>query len=309
MVSSRYDGPVIDAHHHLWDLGMRRHPWLIDRLPDGANRAKIDPLERNFLVEDYLEAAEGHGVEATIHVEANWDPATRAEETRWLDTLDRSAVGRWHVFGVDLSGPDAAENFAREAAHPRAVGLRDIVSWHPDPRQSFVRQEGRMSDRAWRKGLDLLRGTPIVFELLMAPWQMREAHQLACDYADVQFVINHCGSPMDRSEEGLRIWRMGLQLLAGSQNVVLKVSNPFAYDHAWTVASLRPIVDHCFACFGPDRVIFGTDFPVAGRQTSYTDMMATFRTLTAEMSAENQRKYFFENARRIYRLDHEAAEG
>ncbi|WP_127144498.1 amidohydrolase family protein [Pelagibacterium montanilacus] len=309
MASSPYDGPVIDSHHHLWDLDMGRHPWLQGRTPDGANRAEIDPLERSFLVEDYLAAAQGQGIEATIHIEASWDPGTRAEETQWLDTLERSVVARWHVFGLDLSAPDAADAFAREAAHPRAVGLRDIVSWHPDPRKSFVAKEGRMSDPAWRAGLDCLRGTGIVFEILMAPWQMREAYELASDYPDIQFVINHCGSPMDRSEEGLALWRMGLQLLGRAQNVALKVSNPFAYDHDWTVDSLRPIVDHCLGCFGHDRVLFGTDFPVAGRQASYGGMMDAFRTLTADLPADDQRKYFYDNARRIYRLDEERANG
>lgn len=309
MASSLYDGPIIDSHHHLWDLDMGRHPWLIGREPDGANRAAIDPLERSFLVEDYIDAAKGQGVKATIHIEASWDPDARAEETRWLDTLDRSVVGRWHVFGLDLSAPSAAEDFAREAVHPRAVGLRDIVSWHPDPRKSFVSQEGRMSDPAWRNGLDCLRGTAIVFELLMAPWQMREAQELAMDYPDVQFVINHCGSPMDRSEDGLALWRNGLQSLGRAQNVALKVSNPFAYDHDWTLDSLRPIVEHCFACFGPDRVLFGTDFPVAGRQASYGAMMDAFRALTAGMPGGDQRKYFYENVRRIYRLDAENANG
>lgn len=309
MAASLYNGPIIDAHHHLWDLSMRRHPWLMGRKPDGANRAETDPLERSFLVEDYLDAARGQGLEATIHIEASWNPDSRAEETRWLDTLDRSIVARWHAFALDLSAPDAAEEFAREAAHPRAVGLRDIVSWHPDPSKSFVTQEGKMSDPAWRKGLDCLRGTRIVFEMLMAPWQMQEAYELATDFPDVQFVINHCGSPMDRSEEGLALWRMGLQLLGRAENVALKVSNPFAYDHDWTVESLRPVVEHCFEHLGPDKVLFGTDFPVAGRQASYGDMMDAFRTLTAEMPAAIQRNYFYENARRIYRLDEEKANG
>lgn len=308
MPSNPYDGPVIDSHHHLWDLGMGRHPWLTERKPDGANRARIDPLERSFLVEDYLEAASGQGLDATIHVEASWDPEHRAEETRWLDTLDRGVVAKWHVFGLDLSAPDAAEAFAREAAHPRAVGLRDIVSWHPDPDRSLVAQEGRMSDPAWRDGLDCLRGTPIVFEILMAPWQMREARELAADYPDVQFVINHCGSPMDRSEQGLALWRAGLRKLGRARNVALKISNPFAYDHDWTLQSLRPIVEHCFACFGRDRVLFGSDAPVAGRQASYGRMMDAFRTLTADLPAEDQRKYFYENARRIYRLDEARAD-
>lgn len=308
MAADPYHGPIIDAHHHLWDLKMGRHPWLINRVPDGANRAQIDPLETDFLVSEYLEAAKGQGVEATIHVEASWEPETRPDETKWLDTLDRSAVARWHVFGLDLAAPDVADAFAREAAHPRAVGVRDIVSWHPDPRRSFVEKEGVMSDPDWRKGLDNLRGTRIVFEILMAPWQMKEAYALADDYADVQFVINHCGSPMDRSEDGLALWREGLRTLGRAPNVALKVSNPFAYDHDWSIASLRPIVQHCFVCFGSDRVLFGTDFPVAGRQASYGAMMDAFRSLTAEMPASHQRKYFHDNARRIYRLD-EVAHG
>lgn len=84
MANAAYDGPIIDAHHHFWDIGLNRHPWL-------ANPAEHAFLRRDHLVADYLKLAAGTGIVATIHAEANWDPADPLGETEWLDRLDRPA--------------------------------------------------------------------------------------------------------------------------------------------------------------------------------------------------------------------------
>lgn len=303
---AEYRGPIIDAHQHLWDFGMDKHPWL-RRKPatDGGGdlpMGDLEPVRRDYLVADYLADAEGQGVVATVHVEATWDEADPLSETRWIESLDRGQVALRHVFHVDLASADAGRLLAIEMARPGASGIRDIVAWHPDPARSFSDHPGRMSNPAWRSGLAHLHGTGMTCELLLFPWQMDEAEHLVQDFGDIPFVLNHCGSPLDRSDSGMADWAKGLQRLGRLKNLYLKISNPFAYDHGWTLSSLRRVVAHCLDCFRSDRVIFGTDFPVAGLQASYAELMTAYRALTADMAPGAQRAFFHDNAKRLYRF-------
>jgi predicted TIM-barrel fold metal-dependent hydrolase len=118
----------------------------------------------------------------------------------------------------------------------------------------------------------------------------------------LQIVINHCGSPIDRDAEGMQRWRDGLKLISACPNIAIKVSNPGAYDHDWTVDSVRAVAMHCIDCFGPDRAMFGTDYPVSKIQMDYGQIYATFKTIASALSAEEQAKLFHHNARRFYRL-------
>ncbi len=301
-----YRGPVIDAHHHLWAYGLGKHSWLDKQpAPDeaGLPMGDLAPLRRDYLVEDYLADAAGQNVIASVHVEGGWAHDPGGEETAWLDTLDRSIVAARHVFHVALDAPDAATRIAREAAHPRAAGLRDIVAWHPDPARSFAARPHRMSDPSWRRGLTALTEAKLPFDLMLFPHQMEEAAELARDFGDTVFVLNHCGSPTDRSEAGMAAWRAGLSGLAARPNVCIKISNPVAYDHDWTEASLGSVISYCFDCFGPDRSLFGSDAPVSGLQAGFSPLLDVYRNILADRPEAAQRAFFRDTAARIYRLE------
>ncbi|RVC41411.1 hydrolase, partial [Mesorhizobium sp. M4A.F.Ca.ET.090.04.2.1] len=85
-----YGGPIIDAHHHLWDLGLGRNPWLTPTAGERGGLGELGPLRRNYLPQDYLRDAARHAVVATVHVEAGWAADDCVGETRWLETLDKS---------------------------------------------------------------------------------------------------------------------------------------------------------------------------------------------------------------------------
>lgn len=304
-----YSGPIIDAHHHLWAYGDGHHAWLDQTAPAGSEglpMGDLAPLRRDFMVADYLALAENEGIIASVHVEAGWsgpDPeADPGAETRFLDTLDRRRVAARHVFRVDLAAADAAARIRSEAAHPRAAGLRDIVAWHPDPARSFAPGPGRMSDPGWRRGLAALAETGLVFDLMLYPHQMAEAAALAADFPALTFVLNHCGSPADRSATGMRAWREGLARLASCPNVAIKISNPVAYDHDWTEDSLRAVILDCLHAFGPQRSMFGSDAPVSGLQARFGDLVGVYRRALADHGKDVQRAFFHDTAARIYRL-------
>ena len=301
-----YRGPVIDAHHHLWAYGMGKHGWL-DRQPapdEGSlPMGDLSPLRRDYLVADYLADAAGLNVVASVHIEGGWSNDPGGEESAWLDTLDRTTVAARHVFHVALDAPDAAARIAAEARHPRAAGLRDIVAWHPDPARSFAARPNRMSDPSWRRGLRALADAGLPFDLMLYPHQMAEAESLARDFADMTFVLNHCGSPADRTEEGMAAWRAGLASLAACGNVHLKISNPVAYDHDWTVDSLGAVITYCFDTFGPERSMFGSDAPVSGLQAPFDRLLEAYFTILGDRPETAQRAFFHDTAARIYRLE------
>ena len=308
-MSMAYAGPVIDPHHHLWDLSLGKHPWLAPR-GDGAGGnegekafGSIDAIRRDVTIADYLRDAEGQNIVATVHIEAGWTDDDPLGETRWLDSLDRSSgVAMSYVARVPLASPDAPYLLEMEAANPAVVGIRDIVSWHPDPGQSFARASDMMSRDSWRAGLAKASELELVFDLMLFPWQMHDASRLVTDFPDTQFVLEHCGSPVDRTPDGMETWRTGLKQLAAAPNVAIKISDPVAYDHHWSLDSLADVIMPCIEYFGPGRAMFASDFPVAGLHADFASLYGAFRQIADRLSLDEQRALFFDTANRIYRL-------
>jgi predicted TIM-barrel fold metal-dependent hydrolase len=309
-VSKPYSGPIIDAHHHLWDLGLGRHPWLATTAGERGGLGELGPLRRNYLPEDYLRDASRHNVVATVHVEAGWAGDDCVGETRWLETLGKSqGVAARYVVHVPLANRQAPALVEAQAAFDRVVGVRDILSWDPDPARRFAAHDGIMNDPAWRAGLSLLAGQRLVFDLMVFPRQLAGAAHLAAAYPNQLFVLNHCGSPIDRDADGMRAWREALRLLSERDNVAIKISDLVAYDHDWTLDSLKSVVMHCIDCFGTQRAMFASDFPVAGLHASFDAVYDSFKAIAGELSADEQTALFFDNARRIYRLDDMSSAG
>ncbi len=301
-----YDGPIVDAHHHLWNLAMGRHLWL--RPADDGVQALGDlgPIRRDYLVEDYRRDAAGQKVAATVHVEALWDRGRDpVEETRWLETLDKSSgVASRYVAYAGLSEPDAARRIAAQAAFGRVVGLREMLSWHPrDSAKCFAPRPGIMNESGWRDALRGLRAHDLHLELMLYPNQAEELAALASDFPDQQFIVNHCASPVDRDVEGMALWRRGLSTMAARTNIAIKISALAAYDLHPTQESMREVIRRCIDAFGTDRAMFGSDFPVGRLWLDFATTFDGFRAAVADLSDMEQRALFHDNARRFYRLD------
>jgi predicted TIM-barrel fold metal-dependent hydrolase len=298
-----YSGPIIDAHHHLWDLRLGRHPWLSATAERGG-LGDLGPLRQNYLPQDYLDDAARQNIFASVHVEAGWTSDDCLGETRWLEKLKKKqGVAARYVVHVPLSAPNAADLIAAHMEYPRVVGVRDILSWDSDPARRFAARDGIMEEPQWRAGLAQLKWHDLVFDLMVYPHQLASATRLAADFPDQLFVLNHCGSPIDRDSEGMRRWSEGLSNLARCENVAIKISDLVAYDHDWSLDSLRPVVEHCVECFGPERAMFASDFPVAGLHASFDDVYDSFKIIVSALSANEQRALFFETAKQIYRLN------
>ena len=298
-----YAGPIIDAHHHLWDLALGRHRWLVDAGGGIGALGDISYMRHTYLAADYLRDVGDRNVVGSVHIEAVWDRARDpVEETAWLETLDkpRGVAARYVAF-APLADPDVERLLEGHAACGRVAGLRETIRWHPDPAKRWT-EAGLVDAPAFRRGLALLQHYGFVLELLMNPFQAEEVARLAADFPDQMFLVNHCGTPNDRDAEGLARWRRGLALLGARENIAIKVSNFGAYGTDRTIAALRETVMTCIEAFGTARSLFGTDYPVARRNMTYAAMVDAFAEIVAPFSADEQRALFHDNARRIYRF-------
>jgi predicted TIM-barrel fold metal-dependent hydrolase len=299
-----YTGPIIDAHIHLWDLSMQKHLWL---MPSGGSVRVLGGLEKlrhDFVVADYLSDSANQAIAAAVHIEALWEPSDMLGETRWLETLDKSrGIAARYVAAAPFGTPEAASVIAAQAAFPRVVGLRDILSFHPTlPGKSFAARPDIAFAPAWRRDVACLIGHKLNLELMMYPYQLDGVLDLARSLPDLQLIVNHCASPIDRDADGMRRWRSAVSALGKEPNIALKVSNIAAYDPQPTYDSVREVALHCIESFGTARVMLATDWPVASMTTGFDDIYDTFHRVAAELSPADQRALFHDNAQRCYRL-------
>jgi predicted TIM-barrel fold metal-dependent hydrolase len=305
-MSQRYDGPILDAHHHLWDATLGRLPWLTDADTPLKSLGNLDDLRRSYLVEDYLADTEGMCFAGSVVVEAGWDRMRPAEEeTIWLEGLQRPRqIARRIVGWAPLRSPQAAEVLASLATHQTMVGVRETIRWHPDPAKRWA-EAGVLDTADWRRGAARLAAHGLLLEVLMNPYQAEDVARLARDMPDLTIVVNHCATPLDRDADGLARWKSGLRAMAAHPNVFIKLSNFAAYGDDRSLPALRDTVMACIDAFGPDRAMFGTDYPVARRLMSLADIVERFKDIVQAFSAPEQRAMMYGNCARLYRFDSE----
>ena len=260
------------------------------------------PIRRSYLLPDYLSDFNGLRLVESVHVENG--AADPLWETRWVDSV-RSGRGLPSaiVAKVDLLASDARERIAEQAAFSSVRGIWDILNWHPDPTFTHRDRSDLMIDPAWLDGFSALAEHDLSFDLQVFPQQLAAAAQLAGNHPEIRIILDHAGMPIGRDNHSVREWQNGMAELALRPNVATKISGLGTNDHVWTVASIRPFVLDTIDIFGPDRCMFGSNFPVDSLYSTLLDLYTAFDELTADLSLSDRRKLFGETARRVYRLD------
>ena len=249
---------------------------------------------------------------ATVHVEAGWDPG----DPRGRDALAgdaRQAAAAWPRAMSPrplCPAPMRRPLVEAQAAFPRVVGIRDILSWDPDPARRFAARGDLMGDPAWRAGLRALgQASASSSTSWSSPASLPRRRGSPPTFPTRPSCSNHCGSPIDRDADGMRRWRDGLRAVARSPNVAIKISDLVAYDPHWTLESLRRCGrSSASTAFGPDRAMFGSDFPVAGLWASFEAAYGAFKDIASDFTPDEQRALFYGNARQTYQVS-EAANG
>jgi predicted TIM-barrel fold metal-dependent hydrolase len=291
---------IVDAHHHFWDLGRNRHPWLCDEPPIPFRYGDYRALRRNYLKADYLADAAGYDVQGTVYVETEWDPADPRGEMRYVaELVGTTGLPTVAVAHTRLDAPDAATLLEWQASFPFVRSIRHKPRAHPTPGQGAP---GGMEDPAWRAGFARLAPLGLRFDLQTPWWHMAEAAHLARDHPGTTVIVNHAGLPADRSAASLAGWRAAMAQVAACPNVCVKISGIGVPGRAWTAASNREIVLSLIELFGVPRCMFASNFPVDSLCGSFDAIFGGFESIVADFSTDEQDALFRRNAIGVYAM-------
>ncbi|MEY9996324.1 L-fuconolactonase [Streptomyces sp. V4I8] len=275
---------VVDAHHHVWDLSVRDQDWITG--------PELQPLRRNFTVADLDPEVRAAGVDRTVLVQTITVPEETPEFLALAAEHDLIAgVVGW----TDLTRPDVAEELARLRELPGGrylKGIRHQVQGEPDP-EWLLRADVR-------RGLAAVTDAGLVYDLVVLPHQLPACVKAAADHPGLTFVLDHLGKPPIASGERAP-WETAVRSLAALSNTVCKLSGMVteADPASWTVDDLRPYAGVVLDAFGPDRLMFGSDWPVCTLAASYRQVFDTAMELTGE---SDQQQIFETTAIRVYDL-------
>lgn len=292
---------VVDAHHHVWDLA-NDLPWLKgERIP--FRYGDYGPICRDYMPADYRADQAGWPVVASVYVEAEWNRALAAQESRWVAAVAAahglpSAVVAW----CDLAAPDAAALLASHAELGIVRGVRHKPAAAASPAAARRGQAGSMDDPAWRAGYAELARHGMSYDLQTPWWHLDAAAELARDVPATTLIVNHTGLPADRSPEGLAGWRRALEAVAAQPNTALKISGLGIPGQPWTVDANGPVIRDAIAIFGVPRCMFASNFPVDRLIGDFDTIFTGFLAATAGRSAAERDALFHDNATRFYRL-------
>ena len=268
---------IIDTHLHLWDLARFEYAWITRGAP---------PLGRSFLADEAERTLHTAGVDAAVFVQADGSVA----EAEWVLSLTESHPWIRGVVGwIDLAAPDAAATLARLAAHPRFCGVR-AGSSAPDWLLDDTAQPGLRALAAHGRTLDVLAG----------PRELEFLPRLLRAHPNLTVVLDHLGAPpLADGAPAMDEWRRRVDDAAAQPNLVAKVSGLLTQAHG---ADITPAVRHALDAFGPDRLLYGGDWPVALLAAGYADTLAHLRAALHACGVADDAPLWHANAQRIYSL-------
>ena len=270
----------IDAHHHLWTLGRGDYGWLT---------ADLQPIYRDFTLDDLMPQLSAGGIEGTILVQA---APTEAETMFLLEIAAAADVVRGVVGWTDFDAADRQSRIEALARRQLLVGLRPMVQDSAD--------DDWLLRPALAPVLTAMAQHGLVFDALVVPRHLPRLLQVVDRHPDLTFVLDHCGKPALASGE-LEAWKGAIAQLAERDNIVCKFSGLVTEARPdWQLADLRGAVDHVLACFGPWRLLWGSDWPVVNLAGGYAKWLVAAESLLADLSPDERASAFGGAAARIY---------
>jgi L-fuconolactonase len=276
----------VDAHHHVWDLGVREQSWLVG--------SAMDPIRRNFLVDDLAPLAAAADVTQTVLVQT---VGLTDETPEFLSVASSNELVAGVVGWVDLTADDVEDALAGLLNRPDGVWLKGIRHQvHDEPDVEWLNRADV------RRGLAVVAEAGLVYDLLTKTPHLPAAVETVRALPELSFVVDHISKPA--IGEDLEPWATGLRDLAAEPNVTCKLSG-MVTEASWTdwkVADLKPYADVVLEAFGPDRVMFGSDWPVCLLAATYGEVVDAAEQLTSGLSPAERDQVFGETARRTYHL-------
>ncbi len=282
--------PIVDTHQHLWDLDTFKLAWMAPG---------EEPLGRSYRPADYAEATKGLDVVKSVYMEVDVVPDQQVAEAEYVLGLIRK--GGTPMVAAVISGRPDSPGFAayldRFQGERAIKGVRQVLHAASTP-------AGYCLDPAFIRGIRELGRRGLSFDLCMRSPELPDAARLIAACPDTRFILDHCGNEPVFEKDHSR-WKRDLDgIAAKGDRVVCKVSGVVASakGHPWTADDLAPVVNHVLDTFGPDRVMFGGDWPVCTLAASYRQWVEALRAIVKDRPEPDRKKLFHDNAVRFYGL-------
>ncbi len=281
---------IVDSHVHFWDPGALHYPWLTG----------VPSLHRAFLPRDYAAATGQVPIGRMVFVEANCRPD---EARREVELVERLAQAEPRVAGivafVDLAqglgarGSGLGTTLDALSRSPRVKGIRQNIQGQP---------AGFCVRRAFIEGVREVGHRGLVFDLCATHDQLREVTELVDQCPDTPFVLDHCGKPAIH-DRGFETWSADITRLAAHENVCCKLSGLLTEaGEAWCPEDLLPYAARVVECFGHERVLYGSDWPVLTLAGDYGTWYGFTERFTRGWSVSERSRFYGDNAARVYDL-------
>jgi L-fuconolactonase len=270
----------LDSHQHFWRYDAADYPWI----PPGT------PLHRDWLPNDLEALQRPLGLDGSIAVQAR----QTLEESRWLLSLsDHDARIKGVIGWVDLRSERVAEDLVDLVRHERFRGVRHVVQSEPD--DSF------MTRPEFLRGIKELKPLGLTYDILIFPKQLPAALDLVAKYPDQAFVLDHIAKPLIK-DRVMEPWKKQIRELAQAPTLTCKVSGiaTEADQRAWTPDDIRPYLDVIFEAFGPERLMWGSDWPVCLLAGSYERIFRVIDDYARHLTPAQRDGLFGGNCARFY---------
>ena len=295
-----YSGPVIDTHHHIWlrkDVG-----WLADP-PIPRMFGDYFGIRRDYPVDEFIQDVNTQGVTKSVHVTAMWGPGKALEETRWLQAVaDKHGFPHGIVSNIDLSDPEAEAALKAQKQIPNMRGVRQMLYWDSDPVRQGAPRADFCNSPDFRRGFALLEKHGLHFELQVYAGQVAHAVELIKAFPGVNMILVHAGMLAVRTQAAIDQWRAALTAMAAFPNLHVKISGLGMYSSGITLPQTRQVIRDVIQIFGPERTIYGSNFPLEKLHASYAEFFGIYRTVLAEYTEAEQRAVLHDNAAKFYRI-------
>jgi predicted TIM-barrel fold metal-dependent hydrolase len=278
---------LLDTHQHLVYREKASYGWTKD-IPLLA--------EGNFTLDDYKTLTEGLGIGGTLFMETGVDDPDYQQETRFVKSLadnsDNGMIGL--ISSIRPESDEAFEAWLEETIEMGVVGYRRILHVMPD--------DTSQSD-IFRKNVRKIGVSGKTFDICFLPGQLPFACELAKACENTKLILNHCGVP-DIAGDGLDPWRQDIKALAQIPNVICKLSGLMAYCAPGTssLETIEPFVDHVLNCFGPNRMVWGSDWPVVNLAKGLPEWIAVTRKILGKLSADEASSIAYGTAQIVYKV-------
>lgn len=272
---------TIDAHQHFWNYNPQKHSWIND---------EMQVLKKDFLPLELFDVLQANEVEKTIAVQADQSE----EETDFLLQLaDEFPFISGVVGWVDLRADNIESRLDHYHNFEKLIGFRHVVQGEPDP-DFMLRPD-------FQRGIGLLNKYQFTYDILIFPHQMPAALKTIEAFPNQPFVIDHIAKPLIK-DQLLEPWRTHMHKMAQHQNVYCKVSGMVteAHWHNWQYEDLVPYLDVVFAAFGPDRIMYGSDWPVCLLAGEYSAVKGVLDQYVEKFSEYEKAKIWGGNAAQFY---------